>query len=475
MSTEHIHNIRALIQDSGFNDKCEILPLPSSGSTRNYYRVIFTGAHHPKTLIASFNNDIRENIAHNSFTTHFRSLKLNVPEIIARDSSYQYFLMQDLGDITLFDMLNTDPDMAIEYYKKVVSDLVKFQVNGIRGLDLDVAYPVKKFNKRSILWDLNYFKYYFVKPHNINFDENLLEDDFEKFADSLLSTELEYFVYRDFQSRNIMIHNNEPWYIDFQGGRKGPLQYDLISLLFQVKANLSDEIRDILFNHYQETLQIALPGKQVMFDLHYNDFIYFRLMQVMGAYGFRGLVQRKAHFLQSIPLAISLLTKLLQNSPMGKNLREFTSILNQISALDYKTISGNSSKLTISINSFSFKKKGIPTDISGNGGGHVFDCRSLPNPGRIADLRDYTGLQQPVIDYLAGQKEVDEFLNNAIKIVEQSIYNYQKRSFNNLQVNFGCTGGMHRSVYSASAISQHVRNKFPELNIEVNHFELTDN
>lgn len=474
MSTDHIYNIKVLIKKAGYPNEFQLVPLPLSGSNRNYYRVIFSDTHDPPTLIASHNNDVRENIAHNSFTMHFRSLGLNVPEIYASDSSYRYFLMQDLGDITLFSMLSTNREKAIEHYKNVVADLVKFQVQGIKGLDLDVAYPVKKFNKRSVMWDLNYFKYYFVKPHDINFDENLLEDDFEKFADQLLSTELDYFNYRDFQSRNIMIHDNNLWYIDFQGGRQGSLQYDLVSLLYQAKANLSDDTRNILYNHYLETLNSALPGKQAMFDLHYTDFIYFRLMQVMGAYGFRGLVQRKAHFLQSIPLAISSLSSMLQKSPLKTNLTELNNVFNQISSLDYQTKSENNKALTISINSFSFKKKGIPTDISGNGGGHVFDCRSLPNPGRIADLRDYTGMQQPVIKYLEDQKEVKEFLTNAINIIEQSISNYQKRNFSDLQVNFGCTGGRHRSVYSASTVAKYIRSKFPDVNVDISHLEIDD-
>ncbi len=475
MSTDQLHNIKALIKKAGYPDKFQIVPLPSSGSSRSYYRIIFSDIDDPKTLIASYNNDVSENIAHYSFTMHFKSLGFNVPEIYIRDSSYQYFLIQDLGDITLFDMLSSDRDKAIGHYKTVITDLVKFQIQGIQGLDLDVAYPVKKFNKRSVMWDLNYFKYYFVKPNNIDFNENLLEDDFERIADHLLSTELEYFNYRDFQSRNIMIHDDQPWYIDFQGGRQGPLQYDLVSLLYQAKANLSEDTRDILYKHYIETLNKVLPGKQQMFEKHYTNFIYFRLMQVMGAYGFRGMIQRKAHFLQSIPMAISLLSGLLQKSPLNTNLPELTQIFNQILSLDYQTTSINSEVLTINVNSFSYKKKGIPIDITGNGGGHVFDCRSLPNPGRIAELRDYTGLQKPVIEYLEQQKEVDEFLSSAINIIDQSITNYRKRKFNNLQISFGCTGGRHRSVYSASMVVKYIRERFPDAVVEVNHLEINKN
>ncbi|MBC8321434.1 MAG: phosphotransferase [Bacteroidetes bacterium] len=474
MSADHIHNLKELLREAGHPDRSQIIPLPTSGSNRNYYRVVFPENNIPASLIASYNNDVRENIAQYSFTTHFISLGINVPEIYARDRNYHYFLMQDLGDITLFSLLNNVRSRTIEYYKNVIDDLVKFQIQGIKNLNLDVAYPVKKFNMRSVMWDLNYFKYYFVKPLNINFDENRLEDNFFEMAEQLLSTETNYFNYRDFQSRNIMVHNYSMWYIDFQGGRQGPLQYDLISLLYQVRANLSDDTRKVLYNHYIETLNNTLPGKQEMFEKHYTDFIYFRLMQVMGAYGFRGIFQRKAHFLQSIPMAIKSLSDLMQKSPLSENLSELNSVLKQISSLDYHIPPENDKGLTIQINSFSYKKKGIPADITGNGGGHVFDCRSLPNPGRITGLRDYTGLQKPVINYLGDQQEVSEFLRSTLNIIEQSISNYQKRKFSNLQVNFGCTGGRHRSVYCASTIADYIRSKFTDVIVKVNHFEIDD-
>lgn len=472
MATDHIKSIRNLLKDAGYPNNPQITPLPSSGSNRYYFRIIFSDGFFPSTLIASYNNDVRENIAHNSFTEHFRSLGFNVPEIYARNNGYQYFLMKDLGDMTLFSLLTDDRKKAIEYYKNAVADLVEFQVHGIKNLDFDVAYPTKKFNARSIMWDLNYFKYYFLKPHNIDFDENRLEKDFNTFTKLILSAEINYFCYRDFQSRNIMVFDNNLWYIDFQGGRQGPLQYDLVSLLYQVKANLSDDDKDIIYNHYLKNLNSVLPGKQAQFEKYYSGFIYFRLMQVIGAYGFRGLVQHKAHFLQSLPMAINSLSNLLQKSPINVRVPELTRVLNNIASLDYISTPESYNGLTIRINSFSYKLKGIPVDYTGNGGGYVFDCRGLPNPGRIEGLRDYTGLQQPVIKYLKAQNEVNKFLTHVIDIVEQSINNYQLRKFNNLQVNFGCTGGRHRSVYSAFKVAEHVKNKFPEVNVEVKHLEI---
>ncbi len=472
MSKDHIESIRTLLKNAGYPVGSQIIPLPSSGSNRKYFRIFFPDNFSPSTLIASYNNDVRENIAYNSYTEHFKLLGFNVPEIYARDNNYNYFLIKDLGDVTLFSLLGHDRKKTIEHYKNVITDLIKFQIFGIKNLDLDVAYPVKKFNKRSIIWDLNYFKYYFVKPHNIDFDENLLEDDFNTVANLLLSAENKYFCYRDFQSRNIMLFEDNLWYIDFQGGREGPLQYDLVSLLYQVKAGLSADEQDILYNHYIENINNVLPGKQAMFEKYYSNFIYFRLMQVMGAYGFRGLVQHKAHFLQSIPLAINSLSNLLQRSPTNAQVPELNRVLQNIASLDYNSSQEKKNGLTIRINSFSYKLKGIPIDYTGNGGGHVFDCRALPNPGRLAELRDYTGLQQPVIKYLETKIEVKEFLSHVLDIIEPSINNYQARKFSDLQVNFGCTGGRHRSVYSATKVAEFIQNKYPEILVDVQHLEI---
>lgn len=471
MPNNHIKNIRLLLKKSGFTDDSDIIPLPISGSNRIYFRVSFLDNNDQKTIIASYNDDVNENIAYNSFSAHFSSLGLNVPTIYARDNSYCYFLIQDLGTQTLFDLLQLDREKALDLYKKAISDLVKFQVEGIKNLDLDVAYPVKSFNRRSIMWDLNYFKYYFVKPHNIQFNENALEDDFELFADTLLKSDCSFFNYRDFQSRNIMILDNNLWYIDFQGGRKGPLQYDLISLLNQVKANLSDDSKKVLYNHYINELEKTLPGKKYEFELYYSDFEYFRLMQVMGAYGFRGKVQRKAHFLQSIAPAIESLKALMEKTPIADKLTELKQIFDQIISINDYQIPTSKPGLTINVNSFSFKKKGIPLDTTGNGGGHVFDCRSLPNPGRIPELRDYTGLDKPIITYLESKIEMMDFIKNSKLIINQSVNNYLERKFDNLQINFGCTGGRHRSVYSASTIGKYLKETYPNANVVINHNE----
>lgn len=426
-------------------------------------------------MIGSYNPEIKENIAHDTFTAHFINLGLPVPAILARNPSLEYFILEDAGNITLLDLLLQEglTDKVKGYYFRVVSDLVRFQAEAIRGLDLSVAFPAGSFDKRSIMWDLNYFKYYFVKTNDITFDENLLEDDFVLMASRLLQTDSDFFMYRDFQARNIMVNRETLSYIDFQGGRKGPLQYDVISLLYQAKANLPETFREELLNTYLEKLESILPGQRDKFMSTYPMFIFFRLMQVLGAYGFRGLFQHKAHFLQSIPYAIENLKRVLQKYPMP-GFPELNRIFEQIGKLkDYHFVSLPHDKLTVSLSSFSYKKSGIPLDITENGGGHVFDCRALPNPGRIAELKEFTGLQPPVIEYLKDKQEMTDFLDHVFAIVDQSVDNYLERGFNSLMVSFGCTGGKHRSVFSAENLKRYLQEKYGNrLEVRLTHVEL---
>lgn len=470
----HINNISQLLSENNFPAVDYVKELPSSGSNRIYFRVYFLDENN-KSILASFNPDINENIAHYSFTLHFKNKGFKVPEIYAKDNTYQYFLLQDLGDLCLFDEIkNLSKDKLISLYKIVLSELLKFQIEGIEGLDLDVAYPVKEFSFDNILWDLNYFKYYFVKTHNVIFNELQLENDFKTFADFLLTAKKDFFLYRDFQSRNIMIHENETWFIDFQGGRKGPLAYDVVSLLFQAKANLSNEIKEELFDYYLNKLSKISENLSSNLKENYNAFIYFRIMQVMGAYGFRGKIERKGHFLQSIPFAINSLKELLINKKLNIHIPELLNVLQQISEItEYNALQNKSDKLLIDVSSFSFKKGGIPTDTSGNGGGFVFDCRFLPNPGRYKELKEFTGKQKPVIDFLKEKKEMDIFLANCFNLVKDSIDNYLERGFDNLQINFGCTGGKHRSVYSAEWMALKLQDYFKDkINLNLKHIQI---
>lgn len=470
----HLENITELLKKNNFTLIDQIKELPSSGSNRIYYRVYFKDETQD-SILASFNSDVSENIAHFSFTMHFRNKGLNVPEIYAKDSSYRYFLIQDLGNDNMLDKLKTlKEDQKLDIYKKVIDHLIKFQTKGIVGLDLDAAYPVKEFGLENIMWDLNYFKYYFIKPHNISFNELLLENDFVTFADFLLEAKSEFFLYRDFQARNIMLVDGEPWFIDFQGGRKGPLQYDLVSLLYQAKANLGNQLRDELLEYYLEVLSKTSTEDTADFRKYNNAFVYFRTMQVMGAYGFRGKLERKGHFLQSIPFVIRNLKELIEKHPLKIAIPELQSVFKQISKInDYDQRLTETNKLLISINSFSYKKAGIPIDTSGNGGGFIFDCRSLPNPGRYKELKDFTGLQKPVIDFLKEKKEMDNFLANCFNLSKDSITNYLERGFGNLQINFGCTGGKHRSVYSAEWMSRKLKDCFKDkISIDLRHLQI---
>jgi aminoglycoside/choline kinase family phosphotransferase len=449
-----------------------VKPLPLSGSARRYFRFFFEDG---SSLIGSFNPDTKENKAHYVFTKHFRSLGLLVPDIIIKDDTSRYFILEDLGDNTLLKIRETEGLQAVrKFYEQALEDLVRFQTEGVKGLDLSVAYPAKEFDKRSVMWDLNYFKYFFIKTNEITFDESLLEDDFELFAGSLLDAESDFFMYRDFQARNIMVKADELWYIDFQGGRKGPLQYDVISLLYQARADLPEDFRAGLLQHYLKVLENRFPGQREKFMKDYPLFIYFRLMQVLGAYGFRGLFQRKAHFLQSIPFTIENLKKVMSIYPLPDRFKELRSVFDQIMELkdyDFARLAGE--KLNITITSFSYKKTGVPVDVTENGGGFVFDCRALPNPGRLDDLKMFTGLEKPVIDYLSGKKEVSDFLDHVFSLVDQSVDNYLERGFEHLMVNFGCTGGHHRSVYSAENLKRHLEVKYGEmLQIHLKHIEL---
>lgn len=470
----HINKISQLLSENDFSAVDYIKELPSSGSNRIYFRIYFLDKN-KQSILASFNPDINENIAHYSFTLHFKNKGFNVPEIYAKDSTYKYFLLQDLGDLSLFDDIkNLNNENLIAIYKIVLNKLLKFQIEGIDGLDLDVAYPVKEFSFNNILWDLNYFKYYFVKTHNLIFNELQLEKDFKTFADFLLTAKNDFFLYRDFQSRNIMIHKNKPWFIDFQGGRKGPLAYDVVSLLFQAKANLNNEIKEELFDYYLNELSKISEGLASNLKENYDAFIYFRTMQVMGAYGFRGKVERKGHFLQSIPFAIISLKELLKNKKLNIHIPELLNVLQQISEItEYNELNIKSDKLLIDVSSFSYKKGGIPTDISGNGGGFVFDCRFLPNPYRHKELKEFTGQQKPIIDFFKEKKEMDIFLANSFNLVKDSIENYLERNFDNLQINFGCTGGKHRSVYSAEWMAKKLQHYFKDkINLTLKHHQI---
>jgi len=425
------------------------------------------------TAIGILYNVREENTAFLEFSRHFHRHGLPVPEIYADDLGQGAYLEQDLGDTTLFDFLsknrsgaNITPE-AVEYYRQALATLPRFQIEAGRDLNYKVCYPRASFDRQSIAWDLNYFKYYFLRLAGIPFSEQALEDDFSRLTKFLLSAPHDYFLYRDFQSRNIMLHDGKLYFLDYQGGRKGALQYDVASLLYDAKADLPPESRQQLLEHYLDALGEIIPLERPAFMHHYYAYVYVRIMQALGAYGFRGFYERKPHFLQSVPYALKNLRWLLHNVTLPVSVPTLTeAFMAMLGSEKLQTLGSPepgaaavsaSEPLTVRVFSFSFHREGVPKDESGNGGGFVFDGRSLPNPGREERFKNLTGKDAPVAEYLNQQESVHRFLDHVTPLVDASIAAYQSRGFKNLMVSFGCTGGQHRSVYLAEQLANHLR------------------
>ncbi len=418
-----------------------------------------------------------ENLAFLTFSKHFRKRGLPVPEIYGEDLEQGSYLEEDLGDTTLFEFLSKNRQgeqispRVVEAYRKVVAILPRFQVEAGRDLDYGVCYPCASFDRQSITWDLNYFKYYFLRLAGIPFSESSLEADFGRLTDFLLSANCDYFLYRDFQSRNIMLPGGEPHFVDYQGGRKGALQYDIASLLYDAKADLPPELRQQLLDHYLDELDEYVAIDRDTFLRHYYAYVYVRIMQALGAYGFRGFYERKAHFLQSVPYALKNLRWLLHNARLPIELPTLmAAFASMLSSEKLHGLAGQADSLTVRVFSFSFHK-GLPKDESGNGGGFIFDGRSLPNPGREERFKELTGKDQPVIDYLNQADGVHHFLASTMSLVDASIANYQERGFKNLMVSFGCTGGQHRSVFLAEQMARRLRAR-KGVQVELRHLGL---
>jgi aminoglycoside/choline kinase family phosphotransferase len=427
--------------------------------------------------------DVRdENVAFLEFSRHFRRRGLPVPEIYAEDLSHGAYLEEDFGSTTLFEFLSdhrngaTIAPEAVEAYRKVVAVLPRFQVEAGRDLNYKVCYPRASFDRQSIAWDLNYFKYYFLRLAGIPFNEQALERDFSRLTKLLLSASRDYFLYRDFQSRNIMLrkslNEDQPFFLDYQGGRKGALQYDIASLLYDAKADLPPDLRQQLLDHYLDSLSGFLDLDRSAFMQYYYAYVYVRIMQALGAYGFRGFYERKEHFLQSVPYALKNIRWLLHNVELPVALPTLMEAFKSVVASDKLqglTAASEPERLTVRVFSFSFHR-GLPQDEAGNGGGFVFDGRSLPNPGREERFKTLTGKDAAVMDYLNQQESVHQFLANTISLVDASVTMYQRRGFKHLMVSFGCTGGQHRSVYLAEQLAKHLRGK-DGVDVVVHHRE----
>jgi len=452
----------------------EVQPLAQSGSHRQYFRVILENS---ETLIGAFNDDIAENEAFFSFTRSFSKQKLHVPNLLMVHDDKQHYLQSDLGTSTLYDYLTanrtTDGQPSpetVSYYEKVVRALPALQLAGRESIDFSVAYPRAAFDRQSMQWDLNYFKYYFLKLVNVPFNEQLLEDDYNRLMDYLLSAESDFFLYRDFQSRNIMVLNDDVYFIDYQGGRKGALQYDVASLLYDAKANLSPELRTHLLNTYLDALSDCMPVDRTAFTAYFQGFVLIRILQAMGAYGYRGYFERKRHFLQSVPYAVRNLEEILNHWALPIQLPELSKALRLIIDSDFVKPYQPSPQLTVLVQSFSFKKS-IPQDPSPNGGGFVFDCRALPNPGREKRFARNTGKDACIIEYLEKYPAVADFKTYVHAIIDQAVDNYLERHFDHLMVSFGCTGGQHRSVYFAEQAAHHLHERYPSVNVVLRHTE----
>ena len=432
--------------------------IKQQGSNRIYTRETDENG---RSVIRVVGTNRDENRAFIYMARHFHALGLPVPEVYWVSDDEMSYTQEDLGDTLLFD--NLDPTLL----ERTIRALAHIQVVGARDFDWSYCFPVPAFDERSIRWDLNYFKYCFLKGTKLEFSEPKLEDDFDTLVKNVLSTftfHLSTFMYRDFQSRNVMIKDGQPYFIDFQGGRRGPTQYDVASFLWQAKANFAPEMREKLIEDYLDELEKICNLQSSIFNKAdwksaLPHFVLLRTLQVLGAYGYRGYFERKQHFLESIPLALKNLKEVLTGLPEYAYLRELAENLSASIIQNTPNTPIIPNNLIVTIYSFSFKR-GIPVDESGNGGGYVFDCRSTHNPGKYDQYKQMTGLDQPVIDFLEQDGEILTFLESVYALVDHHVARFIERDFTNLQVSFGCTGGQHRSVYCAEHLAAHLHEKY---------------
>lgn len=449
--------------------------LPQSGSDRIYFRVGYDN----QTVIATVNENIRENETFFYFSRHFLDSGFPVPEVFGVNARRDLYLQTDFGDQSLLQVLDDKgkTEDVFNLFRRSAETLAELQIIGDRNLNYAYCITSKVFGKQAIVSDLLYFKYYFLDTLKIPYDKERLLEDFDALGVYLSRAEHQYFMFRDFQSRNIMVNDNKVYFIDFQGGMKGALQYDIASFLWQARAELPDQWKDRLLEHYIEKVAALLkrPVDKAVFVSQYNGYVLIRLLQVLGAYGFRGLFERKAHFLVSIPLALQNLKVFMEHKMPGIAVPEFEKLLQTIVSDEVMSRftharADTDTPLVITINSFSYKKTGYPEADPAHGGGFVFDCRGILNPGRLEEFKTQTGRDKPVKDFLEQQTEMPSFMNNVYNLVDISVIDYLKRGFHELVINFGCTGGQHRSVYAADALARHLRNKF-NVKIRLNHLE----
>jgi aminoglycoside/choline kinase family phosphotransferase len=455
-----------------------ILEIAGDGSARQMFRLV---GDEMETAVGVVGPDADENRAFLTFSRAFKSIDLPVPQIYAVDEKAGIYLEEDLGETTLFDAVTQArrddpgadfPAAVLPIYRRILEILPRFQVEGGKVVDYSLAYPRAAFDRQSILWDLNYFKYHFLKLAHIPFNEARLEKDFRRFATFLLGADTRHFLYRDFQSRNVMLRDGDPSFIDYQGGRRGALQYDVASLLYDPKVGMTEPVREELLDHYLTNLEQLLPVDRERFRQHFRGYVLVRIMQAMGAYGYRGFYERKPRFLQSVPQAVRNIERILETGFVSIELPELQSVFERICKATFlrkkqaETLPG----LTVHVGSFSYKG-GYPDDTGGHGGGFIFDCRAIHNPGRYAEYVPLCGCDEPVRYFLEAQPEVEEFWGHVRGLVESHVGVWLTRGFASLSVYFGCTGGQHRSVYFAERLAAFLREHYPSVNVVLTHRE----
>ena len=465
-----MEKLASLFQQTTAAPPQQVVEIAASGSHRRYYRLSGGG----KTLIGVIGTSKEENRAFVVLSRHFRDKGLHVPRILAESEDGYRYLQEDLGDDILFNLVSKGresgmySDEEVRLLKRTVAELPRLQILGGEGLDWSVCFPQERFDARMIDFDLNYFKYCFLKATGVEFNEMWLQDDFERFKADLLSEDEDTFLYRDFQARNVMIRDGEPWFIDYQGGRRGPVYYDVASFVWQARSRFPEALKQELIQTYLDALRQFRPVNETQFRERLRLFVLFRTLQVLGAYGFRGYFEKKPHFISSVPYALQNLRILLQ-TPFSRY-PYLNQVLQELSVKPELNTLQDDRRLEVQIYSFAFKK-GIPADTSGNGGGYVFDCRSVNNPGKYEYFRQFNGTDPEVIKFLEDDGEIITFLDSVYALVDAHVQRFIERKFTHLQVCFGCTGGQHRSVYCAEHLARHLVDKF-QIKLKLCHREL---
>ena len=463
--------LRILFESYTHQTLAEKIEMKSSGSNRRYFRLKGGNV----SVVGVVGTSFEENRAFIALTRHFRDRGLHVPQVFSVSDDGMCYIQEDLGDKVLYDLVAQGRESgSYSSYEcnllcRTIEQLPKLQFRGAEGLDYGVCYPQSAFDGRMVDFDLNYFKYCFLKATGLEFNEALLQDDFENLKADLLGEMGNTFMYRDFQARNVMIRDGEPWFIDYQGGRRGPIYYDVASFVWQARSRYPEDLKEEMIRTYLRALRTFVPDvDEEKFRDRLRLFVLFRTLQVLGAYGFRGYFEKKPHFLGSVPYALSNLRKLLQ-TPFTQY-PYLNGLLSKLTTMPQFNEISEDRRLEVRICSFAYKK-GIPVDSTGNGGGYVFDCRSINNPGKYEHYRQFNGNDPEVIRFLEDDGEIVQFLDNVYKLVDAHVKRFIERKFTHLQVCFGCTGGQHRSVYAAEHLAKHLAGKF-DVKITLSHREL---